>query len=275
MAEAFKKSDVEILVATMHRETLDFLVPMFPFASFFNYNILIINQTTPQKLLLSHHPSVRVINSFTTGLSTSRNIALQNANSKLAMLADDDIVFTENFDVKIADGFNKYPAMALIKFQAATFEGSPFQKYAPVAKDRLNIFDRLNIMSIEVGLNIGLVQQSKVQFDAHFGLGSTFPLSEEPVFVNDLYSVGYKLGFIPQVIATHKAVLDSNAISLVDTYRIRGALFTRIFNYKFALWLGIQLLHHIKHKNIKPQEILRYIKSARNGRQQYLQIAQQ
>lgn len=273
MAEAFKKSDVEILVATMHRDTLDFLVPMFPFQPFYNYNILVINQTSGHKLLTSVHPSVRVINSFEVGLSKSRNLALENTTGKLAMLTDDDVAFTENFDVKITDGFNCFPQMALLRFKAATFEGNPFQKYALSAKNSLNVIDRLLVMSIEIGLNMQLIRESGVMFDTNFGLGSTFPLSEEPVFASDLYNAGYKMGYIPQVIATHKALLDSVVMPLEESYRIKGAFFKRVFKSKYALWLGIQLLHHLKHNEIKPKQLLSFIKYAQRGRQQYLQIS--
>lgn len=272
MAEAFKKSDVEILVATMHRDTLDFLVPMFPAASYYNYNILVINQTTQQNILLSAHPSVRVINSFERGLSKSRNLALQNAMGKLAMLTDDDVVFTENFDAKIAYGFNQMPNMALLKFRAATFEGKLFQKYAAKSKNALNALDRLNIISIEIGLNMQFIKEAGITFDTDFGLGSNFPLSEEPIFVNDLYRAGYAIGYVSEIIATHKPLMDSVAMPVKEMYRIRGAVLKRIFKGRYALWLAIQLFFHVKNKVIKIKQILSCIQYALEGMKQYLLI---
>ncbi|MXN92405.1 hypothetical protein GR160_14345 [Flavobacterium sp. Sd200] len=271
MAEAFKQSDVEILVATMHRNTLDFLVPMFPYAPFYSYNILVINQTTAQNIITSPYPSVRVINSFERGLGKSRNVALQNAVGRLAMLADDDVIFTEGFDTAIANAFNILPDAALIKFKAETFEGMPFQKYASGIKKCLNAIDRLNIMSIEIAVNTALIKKSGVLFDTRFGLGSIFPLSEEPVFVNDLHNKGYKMGYVPKVIETHKPVMDSGNINLSELYRIKGAIFQRIFKSRYNLWLGIQLFFHIKHGVIKFGDIKNCIKTAAQGRKQYLE----
>ena len=42
MTNVFLESDLEILIATKNRNNLDFLVQMFPFTSFSNFNILII-----------------------------------------------------------------------------------------------------------------------------------------------------------------------------------------------------------------------------------------
>jgi hypothetical protein len=63
----------------MNRNSLDFLIPMFPSRKFFEFNILIVNQTTENQLLNSEFPTVRIINSFEKGLSKSRNLALKNA----------------------------------------------------------------------------------------------------------------------------------------------------------------------------------------------------
>ena len=41
----FQETDIEILIATMHQDSLDFLLPMFPFLHFSNFRILIVNQT--------------------------------------------------------------------------------------------------------------------------------------------------------------------------------------------------------------------------------------
>ena len=51
LTKVFKKEDLEIVIATMNRNSLDFLIPMFPFCHFSNFPILIVNQTHENKLL--------------------------------------------------------------------------------------------------------------------------------------------------------------------------------------------------------------------------------
>ncbi|KGO92575.1 glycosyltransferase family 2 protein [Flavobacterium subsaxonicum] len=272
MVEAFKKSDVEILLSTMNRDNLDFLLPMFPFAHFSDFNILIVNQTSQDVILSSAYPNIRIINCFERGLSRSRNVLVANAAHKIGLIADDDLVFVPNFDQKVAQGFNRFSNAAAIKYITTTFEGVPFRKYPQKPLAKLNALQRLNSTSWEIALNINVVRQSGILLDTNFGLGSTFPLGEEPIFINDLYHAGYQICHEPEVIVTHKTFKDSDNISLAESYRIRGAYLKRIFGNKFKLWLGIQLMFNLKNRVIGPQQIAFCIKNALKGKQQFLSL---
>ena len=256
----------------MNRDNLDFLVPMFPFSNFYDFNILIINQTTEGKILTSPYPTVRVINAFERGLSKSRNLALANASKKIGLIADDDLVFIEGFDDKIATGFNRFKNAAAVKFCTVTFEGVPFRKYSKKPLYKLNSLQRLNSTSWEIAMNIDIIKKSGILFDSHFGLGTTFPLGEEPVFLNDLHNAGYQICHEPEIIVSHKTEKDSDNISMAENYRIRGAYFSRIFGHMFIPWLGVQLLFHLKNREIKISEIFFYIKKGLKGKQQYLSL---
>ena len=94
MPNTAKKSEtLEILISTMHKESLTFLEQMFPEGKYQAYTILIVNQTTNEKQLQSHFPNIRVINSLETGLPQSRNLALKNAIGDICLIADDDVKY--------------------------------------------------------------------------------------------------------------------------------------------------------------------------------------
>ena len=102
----YHKSDIEILIATMNQTNFDFLETMFLFSDFNKFNILIVNQTTENKVLYSDNERIKVLNVFEKGLSKSRNLALENATKKLLIFTDDDVVFQQKFDKKIIKTFN-------------------------------------------------------------------------------------------------------------------------------------------------------------------------
>ena len=272
MIRIFKKSDVEIMISTMNRDSLDFMLSMFPFTHFSDFNILIINQTTKDKLLESKYPNVRVINVFEKGLSKSRNMAIANTIHKIGLIADDDVVFVEGFDNKIAEGFNRFKNAAIVKFITTTFEGVLFRKYSKIPLAKLTAMQRLNSSSIEMALNINIVRNSGVLFNTNFGLGSTFPLGEEPIFINDLYKKGYQICHEPEVIVTHKAIKESDSITVEENYRIRGAYLYEIFRKTFPLWLAVQLMYHVKQGIVKPYQILYYIKIAFKGKKEFISL---
>lgn len=273
MIKVFKKSDVEIMLSTMNRNNLDFMLPMFPFAHFSDFNILIINQTTKDRILESEYPNVRVINVFEKGLSRSRNMAITNAKQRVGLIADDDVIFVKGFDSKIAEGFNRFKNAAVIKFIATTFEGVFFRKYPKTPLASLTAMQRLNSSSIEIALNIDVVRKSGVLFNTNFGLGSTFPLGEEPIFINELHKKRYQICHEPEVIVTHKAIKESDVISVEENYRIRGAYLYKIFRKAFPLWLGVQLMYHVKQGIVKPHQILHYIKIAVKGKKQLISLS--
>ena len=123
----------------MNRNTLDFLIPMFPFCHFSDLSILIVNQTEEKKLLVSDFPSIRVINSFEKGLSKSRNLALKNAIGKIVLIADDDVVYKKDFDTKIVQAHNRYNNKAAISFCIEKPNGLLYKKYLPNANLNLSM----------------------------------------------------------------------------------------------------------------------------------------
>ena len=266
MAEAFKKSDVEILVATMHRDTLDFLVPMFPFASFYNYNIVVINQTTQQNILSSDYPSVRVINSLEKGLSKSRNLALQNATGRLCIITDDDVIFKPDFDTAIVNAFNKNTKAAVITFRAEKAAGVLYRKY-PVQREVADSNrERLGVMSIEMVLNKALISS---MFNERFGLGAQFSMGEEALFLNDVYKKGGMIVTEPEVTVMHIPEDTHQKADLYKKYYSQGAVFTALFKYRYFAWIFLKLCYELKNRQLTIREVPLAIKAAVKGSNDY------
>ena len=272
MQEGYKNSDIEILVSTMNRSTLDFLISMFPFTHFSAFSILVINQTTAEKLLESQYPSVRVINSFERGLSKSRNLALDNAKGDLCILTDDDVVFTPDFEDSVIKAFNREPSIALASFRVKTPDGKLFKKYPQTRKIKLNHLDLFNIISVEMVLNKKLVHAAGVRFNENFGIGAKFSMGEEALFVNELYSKKLKIVMEPQVLVFHPKVSTTTKISIEEKYYIQGAVCTAIFKMGYFKWVVLKLLFDLKQKKIKLGQINRAIKSAIIGSKDLIKI---
>ena len=85
----YQKSDIEILISTMNQTNFDFLERMFLLSDYHKFNLLIINQTSTDKILISNIECIKVFNVFESGLSKSRNLALNNATKKLLVFTND------------------------------------------------------------------------------------------------------------------------------------------------------------------------------------------
>lgn len=265
----YKETDVEILISTMNKNSLDFLIPMFPFLHFSNFSIVVINQTNNDRLLVSDCPNVRVFNSFDVGLSKSRNLALKNATGKILLIADDDVVYQEGFLSKIITSHNQYKDAAAITFSAIQTNGSFLKKYPLVSKTKMNSFDILNTSSIEITLKKSKIESLGIEFDENFGLRSAFEMGEEAIFLFDLKSKKEQLVFVPEVIVSHDSSTTSKKRSILENYYIQGALFTRIFRNKYKKWIFIKVFFDLKQRRIKWRMLNKILKIAQQGHLNY------
>lgn len=268
----FKNQDIEILVSTMNRNTLDFLILMFPFCHFSEFSILIVNQTEENNLLHSDFLSVRVINSFEKGLSKSRNLALNNAKGKIVLLTDDDVVFEAEFQRKIIDSFNKIPKATAITFCIKNDKGDLFKKYPKHQKKLTSKLDVFQYMSVEIVLNMTIIHQLNCKFDEDFGLGSRFPLNEENIFMVDLLKSKQSLFFVPKVILSHPANVSDTKANFRDKYYIQGAFLARIYDETNIIYLFAKLFFDIKQRKLKVCQIFSAIKSANKGKNDFYNL---
>jgi glycosyltransferase involved in cell wall biosynthesis len=269
LTNEFKKQDLEILVSTMNRNSLGFLIPMFPFCHFSDFSILIVNQTEENKLLVSDFPSIRVINSFEKGLSKSRNLALKNAISKIVLIADDDVVYKKDFDTKIVQAYNQYNDKAAISFCIEKPNELLYKKYLPNAKMNLGLMELFNVLSIEISLNKSIFDTLGVKFDEHFGLGSTFEMGEEAIFLSDIKEQNQQIAFVPSVIAIHSEISSTEKIDFEQRYYIQGAFLSRVLKANYFTGLTTKLFFDLKQKKLKFNQISVAIKNANQGKRDF------
>lgn len=269
MTNEFKNQDLEILVSTMNRNSLDFLIPMFPFCHFSDFSILIVNQTEENKLLVSDFPSIRVINSFEKGLSKSRNLALKNAIGKIVLIADDDVIYMNDFDTKIIQAYNQYDNKAVISFCIEKPNGLLFKKYSPNAKKNLSLMELFNVLSIEISLNKLILDKLGITFDENFGLGSEFQMGEEAVFLSDIKNKNQQIAFVPSVIVIHSEISSTEKIDFSKRYYVQGAFLTKVLKEDYFMGLATKLFFDVKQKKLNLNQISAAIKNANQGKMDY------
>lgn len=266
----YQKSDIQILIATMNRTNFDFLKAMFVFSDFSFFNLLVINQTTPDNLLHSDFGNVEVINSFEKGLSNSRNLALKNASKELVILTDDDVVFQPGFEDCLLKAFNSNPTHDGFRFQFLNGKGNLAKKYPKQFEDALSDLEILNSSSVELVFKRKSIVDSKVQFDINFGIGAQFPMGEEAVFVADVIKKGLKIGFIPEILVAHSHPSTGHKMDIYSLYFIQSAVFYRIFPKMYLFWVLLKMLFDLKHRKVRHRNIVKLLIQAKKGKKAYV-----
>lgn len=222
--------ELEILVATMNRNSLGFLDSMFVNNDISKLHILVVNQTTEDCLLTSLKPNIRVVNSFEKGLSRSRNLAIKNAIGEICLLADDDVVYVEGFAEKIVNSFNRNRNFDLITFKTLTTVGSPYWKYPESNSDIKSVYRK--ILSIEIAFRKQTILDKNIKFDEQFGLGGIFEDGENVFFLQSIFENEVGTQFVPEFIVIHKAISSSDDVTSDRHFFARGAM-----NYKLhGIW---------------------------------------
>src|SRR5699024_4944362 len=180
---------IDVLIATMERDADDFLDVMFPEALPKNVHVWVVNQSETRQLA-STRPRVKVLNTTEKGLSKSRNMALSATTADVCVFADDDVVFLADFAEKISRAYRQLPHCDFIRFRYECAPGIVAKSYPLHPKTELSWPDVLSCSSLEMTLRPKAVRAQQLTFDERFGLGSTYVMGEEQVFLGQLKQAG-------------------------------------------------------------------------------------
>ncbi|WP_152971408.1 glycosyltransferase family A protein [Lacinutrix algicola] len=263
---------LEILLSTMNRNSLDFLAKLFPNGSYVNYNFLIINQTKKDCLLTSNYENIRVINSFTKGLTNSRNLALENAKGPVCLIADDDVIYNSNFESIILKSFKENILANVITFKMKDLEGEDFKNYAESTWH--NVLSLKQVNSVVVAFKLKDIRTKNIMFNPHFGLGSTFETADEYIFLRDCLKSNLKLWFQSDYILSHDINSSGKLEGSDRLIFARAALFYKYSGFLGYLRLFKYLLVILNHDSIKFNQLFAKCKTGLQGISAYKKIIQ-
>ena len=266
----YQKSDVQILIATMNRTDFDFLDAMFVFSDFSDFDLLVINQTSQDKQLVSNLENVKVVNSFNKGLSKSRNLAIELATKPLLIFTDDDVVFQPGFESHILKAFNSDNNHDGFRFEFLNGKGNFAKKYPKHFEEKLSQFEILNTSSVELVFKRESIQHVNLKFDENFGLGTDFAMGEEAIFVSDAIKKGLNIGFVPKTILIHSDLSTGEKTIFSELYFVQSAVFYRIFGKMYLFWVALKLFFDLKQSKINFTQVYNLFSQAHKGKKAYV-----
>ena len=263
------KEQLEILISTMNRNSLEFLDAMFAHNDRSEFKILIINQTQDGCILESDKSNIRVINSFEKGLSRSRNLALENAISEIVLISDDDVVYENGFHKIIINAFNEKPEACFINFKAKNFEGQPYRFYSS-STIKHNLKTIKGVISWEIALNLKNLKKLNINFDERFGLGSDFETAEEYLFAREVVLNNCASYFYNVFIVSHPNFNSGMDLGSDKIVYARAALNYKLYGFMAYFWIPKFLFFLIRHNYIKFNELTKKCRITLKGINDYI-----
>ena len=249
-----KNISLEILISTKDRDNLDFLNNIFVNNNAHSNPILIINQTQNLNFSCPHSDNINLINVNEIGLSKSRNLAIENAKADICLLADDDIVYENNFESIILNAFNLNPSADIITFKMNDFKGNSFKDYPIIKKHNKKSLSFVN--SVVIAFRRNSIISNKVFFDENFGLGSTFQTADEYVFLRNAMNLNLNIVFHNEVILSHPIDSSGKDVASDRILFAKGALFYKYYNILSFLKLIHYLYLMFKFKYISLGQVI-------------------
>lgn len=176
-----------------------------------------------------------------SGLSKSRNHALDNAEGKYMLLCDEDVhLLPETKTIVVQEG-NAHPDADILVFRIRDAKGVPYKNY-PAREKILEGNALASVSSVEMVIRRNWWLKHRVYFDERFGLGAEFPGGEEFIFLRDAVHKGAKVIFIPKDIVIHPQESSGKTFS-PDMLRAKGAMMRKVYGNK--AWI-VSLVFGIK-----------------------------
>ena len=165
-----------------------------------------------------------------TGLSRSRNAALDAARGEILLVADDDVTHPPGAFEAIRGFFAENPGVDLCAGQSLDADGRP-RKRPPARPRRLTRLNCARISSHELAFRLAPVRAKGLRFDEGFGAGAGTEsfLGEEFVFVADCLKAGLEGRAVPFVVSRHPATSSGFVWQGAAAARARAAVLARVF----------------------------------------------
>ena len=162
------------------------------------------------------------------GVAKSRNVVLDNAQTKYLLFADDEITFLSD-GIKSAIAYlESNPNCDLVLAQAVDTKGL-LRKAYPKAETKLTRFNSAKAATYEMIVRVETVREKNISFDETFGAGVQNYLGDEYIFITDLLKKGGKATFLPLTIAIHPEESSGSRWGTESDLRARAQVFQRIF----------------------------------------------
>ena len=192
-----------------------------------NVFISIQNPSNVQYLLPTNFEFSSAI-SNQKGVAKSRNIVLENTQTRYLLFADDEIRFLSDGIKSAISYLEANSGCDLVLAQAIDTNGVLRKSY-PSREVGLTKFNSAKAATYEMIVRVESVRSKGITFDENFGAGADNYLGDEYIFITDLLKKGGKATFLPLTIAIHPEESSGSRWGTDADLRARAQVFQRVF----------------------------------------------
>jgi glycosyltransferase involved in cell wall biosynthesis len=142
---------------------------------------------------------LRMISINDRGLSKSRNLAIENSNAGVCVIADDDLIYKDNYVEIISNAYNKYPEADIIAFNVPST--NPERPTSVLRNDNVNFITSMKLASFQLTVKRNSIVENQISFKTLFGAGARYTCGEENILLIECLKKGLTIKFVNEEIA--------------------------------------------------------------------------
>ncbi|MBT2731100.1 glycosyltransferase family A protein [Carnobacterium sp. ISL-102] len=255
--------NIEVLVSTMNQKITDLSL-----AKKMNIQTkaTIINQT--DEFGYSNEQRVEMYSYPERGVGKSRNSALLRATGDICLMADDDMVYVDNYEEIVEKAYEKYKDADFIVFNVRVHY--PDRTVERVSKPgRVRFFNSLKYGTVTFSFYRNAIIRENVFFSLLFGGGAKFSSGEDTLFLWTCLKKGLKVYAEETVIADVYNYESSWFKGYNEKfYKDKGALF-KALEPKWHLLLNLQLAIRKRKEYGSEKTIFEILKIMNTGAKEF------
>lgn len=233
--------ELEVLISSMHQKDMSLISKMN-----IRSNALLINQYDgeykDEKIIDNRNNVLRMISMKDRGLSKSRNAAIENSGADICVIADDDLIYKDDYAKTILNAYQEHPDADVIAFDVpSTNEDRPT---SILRKTKVGLLQSMKLASFQLSFKRKSILENDILFNDLFGAGSIFTCGEENIWLSRCLERGLKIRYISEEIAlvNHKESTWFNGFD--ESYlKTKGAMFYEISS---ILWFPLILQYAVR-----------------------------
>lgn len=240
----------EVLLATCKQDNIKKLLDKMNIDS----DIIVSNQTSDcsYEEFSYKNSKVKVYNLNSVGVGLNRNNALMNANADIVLLADDDVIYEDNYKMLIINEFKKHPEADMIIFNMSNKHKKTKRKH--VNKwTRVRKYNCLKYGTTKIAFKLNIIKEKNIYFSLLFGGGARYSCGEDSLFILESLRKGIKIYASPLNIGVIGEGQSSWFRGYNEKFFFDKGYFHKVAFRKFAKLMNIQFL--IRHKRIVCNDI--------------------
>lgn len=251
----------EVLCVTMHQNDFSKIKEMN-----IRSDVVFANQgdhTSYEELEFDGH-TAKMISTQTRGVGLNRNLALMYASADICLMADDDVIYHDDYQEVILREFREHPDADIFIFHFDTDSERKQVRYKKTKK--CGRFARQPWGGIRIAFRLSSVRKANIHFTTLFGGGCVFPSGEDSMWLTDARRRGLRF-YVSKETIGRVSFETSTWFSGVDEkfFYGKGAFYQAVHPRLKYLWMLYFVLRTRKTGNLSFAERMRWMRKGCEG----------